>query len=253
MWRRKSTRCRHRGQRRLSPRGFKVSRSPMLRLGRARTPTSSPAAISEAPNGGRPAASMREREMSSTDGDGGSPGRYRERRGGESELHPKVPIAGGNHAGGEAQAVKIAPRDALRRRLIIEDWEDESPILVRPMEDTETVGETMKKGKRLIKKEAASDGPKVASARKAVAHKKKTASDRPSNPTGTARKKKGLPDLHWERRLELGRRPIRLIRRQLRPKIRRPRWSPKWRRSPLRPKGCLLPKGRLRKRMSSVL
>ncbi|CAL1403133.1 unnamed protein product [Linum trigynum] len=184
------------GQRRLSPRGCKVSRSPVRRLGRVRTPNASPAASSEDPAGGRPVASMRERVMASSDGDGESLGSYPERRGGggggDSEPHLKISGTGGAHAGGEAHTIKIASGDARRRRLIIEDWEDESPIPARPKEDKVEVGETRKKGKRLTKMVTANDGPKVASARRAPAQKKQTGTARPIKPAGAARKKKGL-------------------------------------------------------------
>ncbi|CAL1383775.1 unnamed protein product [Linum trigynum] len=86
---------------------------------------------------------------------------------------------------------KISSQEARRRKLILDDSEDESPLPQLPPKGIEESVDGRKKGKRLVKKGLISEGMGKASARKSSMRKEKgSSSARPEKAAGSPMKQR---------------------------------------------------------------
>ncbi|CAL1369953.1 unnamed protein product [Linum trigynum] len=153
-----------------SPRGFRMTRSPKLLVGRAARPLRAPVE-----NSGRARTIIRN-DGQRDDGDGVSEGRHRHLpMQPEVAAHSSEVAFGGDEEYGNAETRvgKLEPIDGRRRRLILEDLEDdfEPPVLGKKEPKELAACEGKKKGRKLVKagavKQTAGTSPDKAKPRQA--------------------------------------------------------------------------------------
>ncbi|CAL1354010.1 unnamed protein product [Linum trigynum] len=148
-----------RGYRRMSPRGFNISRSPVVKLSRSRSSLSPAGALTDEASVSRSLEHVGDREAA-----GDAKKRYRV-LGSEGQIRQSANPAGEEFSQPKADlGAKITPQEARHRKLILEESEDDSPLPLLPTKGKEENGDGRKKGKRLVKKGLTVDGLVEASA-----------------------------------------------------------------------------------------